>query len=131
MTHRICAALVAALAAFVLSPSAAPPAHAEAKTRPIDEGGDYRKCVTEDEFLTIHPMTPMNRVQRVFDTKGTRLKHGSPQLDTLAGFIGSTIRRGTIVRVYPACDDYPGFHAVVEFGTHSPKKRVTFAYFGG
>ena len=99
-------------------------------TRPIDEGGDYRHCVTENEFLTIHPMTPMHRVQRVFDTKGHRVRT-SEELDALADFIGSTIRRGSIVRVYPACDEYPGFRAIVEFGHHSPRKRTVFAYFGG
>lgn len=118
------AALTAGVVVVALSATPA----AQAEVRPINEGGDYRPCVTWDESEAVFLSMPMHRVQRIVDTNGERASRRrlGAAIQLIEDAPGPPLGRNDMVRAYPICDSTG--YMFVAFN-HKPRKRVTLICF--
>lgn len=116
----LAAALVGASVVAAASP-------AGAASKPINEGGDTRPCVTYEEFYAVGLGAPMRRVRRTFDTNGHRVDGGvlSSTVGDVSNNASSPARRQ--VRAYPVCLDggLVSGYAYMEFNMRTARDRVT------
>jgi hypothetical protein len=128
MNNRIGLALVASLAIPAFLTVASP---ASADRPAIDEGGDRRPCVTEQEFDLVDAGGRASTVSRIFDTDGRRV--GKRALARVMAqeypeLVGQGVETAPPafrqVRRYDTC--LPGF-VLVEFNKHT--SRVVAVYF--
>jgi hypothetical protein len=116
------------VAAVVVLMSGAP---AEARPRPVNEGGDYSHCATYEEAGLVNLGMPENRVHRILDTRGRPA--GRREAAASFGAIGEAVPHHATVRSYRSCaqptnPDFGGDPLLIAFSDRSAKHRVIAVY---